>query len=179
MRHYIGPFNEVFREALTVRREASILRGWAMPWNEDVPLPGCAPRDQNQERTAMLRRQLQSHDQEIPRAFMQQNNEPNNPLDPGPVGLAIYVMNDNHDIVQGQVEGVAVRILGYKSVPLPTANECGVCKDVGASVAVVGCGCVCICRNCSDNGSLPLKACPMCRGGTKDRNGCLILQRLH
>jgi hypothetical protein len=65
MKDSIGPFDVAFTEALTVRREASLLRGWAMPWNEDVPLPGSLSRTQNQERTEMFRRTLQSTDGEM------------------------------------------------------------------------------------------------------------------
>jgi hypothetical protein len=65
MKDSIGPFDVAFTEVLTVRREASLLRGWAMPWNEDVPLPGSLSRTQNQERTEMFRRTLQSTDGEM------------------------------------------------------------------------------------------------------------------
>jgi Zinc finger, C3HC4 type (RING finger) len=195
MKDYIGPFDVAFTEALTVRREASLLRGWAMPWNEDVPLPGSLARDQNQERTEVLRRQLQltdgeiammvdageadnvqevNVDQEMPAAFIQLDDESEDEADGGPAGQEGFVLDDDDGNVQGQV-----RMLGYTSEALATANVCSVCMNIGASVAVVGCGCVCICRECAANGDLPLKACPICRGGSKDGNGRLVLQRLH
>jgi hypothetical protein len=97
MRHYIGPFNEVFREALTVRREASILRGWAMPWNEDVPLPRCAPRDQDQERTAMLRRTLQSTDGEMATADAGDDNIQEGNVDQEMADAFIAIDDDSSD----------------------------------------------------------------------------------
>ena len=97
MRHYIGPFNEVFGEALTVRREASILRGWAMPWNEDVPLPGCAPRDQDQERTAMLRRTLQSTDGEMATADARDDNIQEGNVDQEMADASIAIDDDSSD----------------------------------------------------------------------------------
>jgi hypothetical protein len=80
-----------------VRREASILRGWAMPWNEDVPLPRCAPRDQDQERTAMLRRTLQSTDGEMATADAGDDNIQEGNVDQEMADAFIAIDDDSSD----------------------------------------------------------------------------------
>jgi hypothetical protein len=195
MRDLIGPFDDSFSKALTLRREASLMRGWAMAWNEEVPLPGTLPTDENQDRTQVLRRQLQSNDCEMATVDAGQVNVQEENVDQQLAAAVLQIdddsddesvdgqgfdgLDDNVNNLQDPVGLIAAHVLGNTLAELATANQCSLCQHVGASVAVVGCGCVCICRSCSDEGDLPLKVCPICRNGNKDRNGWLILQRLH